>query len=456
MTYIPISPKERDAMLETIGVKTLDELFEAVPEKHRFPQLDLPPALTEMEALNELSSLAQANENVRSDLISFLGAGMYNHYIPSVVDHILRRGEFYTAYTPYQPEISQGTLQAIFEYQSLMATLTGMDVSNASHYDGATATAEAVNLAYAQFRGKRRKVVISPTVHPQYRAVMRTYAQGMDIQLAGDEQSLVSNLDVATDSTESLISLTDENTCLVIVQYPDFFGRVYDYTRLIDSAHAKGALVCVVANPTALALFKTPGSMGADIVVGEGQPLGIPMWYGGPSVGFFTTRKQYVHKMAGRLVGETIDNKGQRAYVLTLTAREQHIKRERATSNICTNQGLIALGTAVYLSLLGPAGLRQVANLCYQKAHYAAQQLSQIDGMGLCFTEPFFHEFALCVNRPVEEVNKHLLEHGIIGGYDLGQDYPALKDHMLIAVTEMNSKEDIDVLVQVLSEVSHD
>jgi glycine dehydrogenase subunit 1 len=456
MTYIPISPKERDAMLETIGVKSLDDLFDAVPAEHRFPKLNLPAALAEMEAMNELSGLAQANENVRSDLISFLGAGMYNHYIPSVVDHILRRGEFYTAYTPYQPEISQGTLQAIFEYQSLMAALTGMDVSNASHYDGATATAEAVNLAYAQFRGKRRKVVISPTVHPQYRAVIRTYTQGMELELAGDEQSLVADLDVATDSTESLISLTDENTCLLIVQYPDFFGRIYDYTKLTDAAHARGALVCVVANPTALALFKTPGSMGADVVVGDGQPLGVPMWYGGPSVGFFTTRKQYVHKMAGRLVGETVDNRGQRAYVLTLTAREQHIKRERATSNICTNQGLIALGTAVYLSLLGKKGLRQVAELCYQKAHYAAQQLSQIDGMGLCFTEPFFHEFALCVNRPVEEVNKHLLEHGILGGYDLGQDYPALKDHMLIAVTEMNSKQDIDTLVQVLSEVSHD
>jgi glycine dehydrogenase subunit 1 len=381
---------------------------------------------------------------------------MYNHYIPSVVDHILRRGEFYTAYTPYQPEISQGTLQAIFEYQSLMAALTGMDVSNASHYDGATATAEAVNLAYAQFRGKRRKVVVSPTVHPQYRAVLRTYTQGMELEVAGDDQSLLSDLDVATDTTESLISLTDDNTCLVIVQYPDFFGRIYDYTKLIEAAHAKGALVCVVANPTALALLKTPGSMGADIVVGDGQPLGIPMWYGGPSVGFFTTRKQYVHKMAGRLVGETVDNRGQRAYVLTLTAREQHIKRERATSNICTNQGLIALGTAVYLSLLGRKGLRQVAELCYQKAHYAAAQLSQIEGMGLCFSEPFFHEFALCVNRPVEEVNKHLLDHGIIGGYDLGQDYPALKDHMLVAVTEMNSKQDIDTLVQVLSEVSHD
>ncbi|HKI53743.1 MAG TPA: aminomethyl-transferring glycine dehydrogenase subunit GcvPA [Anaerolineales bacterium] len=451
MTYIPISPKERDAMLETVGVKSLDDLFDAIPAKHRFPQLDLPPALTEMEALDELSGLANANENVRSDLVSFLGAGMYNHYIPSAVDHMLRRGEFYTAYTPYQPEISQGTLQAIFEYQSLMSALTGMDVSNASHYDGATAAAEAVNLAYAQFRGKRKKVIVPPTLHPQYRAVIRTYMQGMELEVAGDD----ANADLDSNPND-LINLVDDNTCIVIVQYPDFFGRVYDYTKLIEEVHAKGALVCVVANPTALAMFKTPGDMDADIVVGDGQPLGIPMWYGGPSVGFFTTRKKMVHKMAGRLVGETVDNKGQRAYVLTLTAREQHIKRERATSNICTNQGLIALGTAVYLSLLGKKGLRQVAELCYQKAHYAAAQLSKIDGMGLCFTEPFFHEFALCVNRPVDEVNAHLLEHGIIGGYDLGQDYPALKDHMLIAVTEMNTKEEIDTLVEVLSEVSHD
>jgi glycine dehydrogenase subunit 1 len=239
------------------------------------------------------------------------------------------------------------------------------------------------------------------------------------------------------------------------VQYPDFFGRVYDYTKLIDAVHAKGALVCVVANPTALAMFKTPGSMSADIVVGEGQPLGIPLWYGGPSVGFFTTRKQYVHKMAGRLVGETVDNRGQRAYVLTLTAREQHIKRERATSNICTNQSLLALGTAVYLSLLGKQGLGQVANLCYQKAHYAASELSKVNGYKVS-AETFFHEFVLTCPQPASEVNAHLLEHGILGGYDLGQDYPALKNHMLVAVTEMNSKEDIDALVEVLSEVSHE
>jgi len=438
-------------MLAAIGVKSTEELFRDVPKKHRFPKLDLPPALTEMEAAAELEELAASNENLRGDLVSFLGAGAYNHYIPSVVDHILRRGEFYTAYTPYQPEISQGTLQAIFEYQSLMCALTGMEVSNASHYDGATAVAEAVSMAYAQFRGKRTKVIISPAVHPQYRETLRTYAQGMGLQLTGDDPSdvLISNLD-------SLISLIDANTALVIVQYPDFFGRIYDYTSLIEAAHAQGTLVCVAANPTALALLKTPGEMGADIVVGEGQPLGIPLAYGGPYLGFFTTRKQYIHKMAGRLVGETIDNRGQRAYVLTLTAREQHIKRERATSNICSNQGLMALAAAVYLSLVGKRGLRQVAELCYQRAHYAADQLGKIKGYGLQFPAPFFHEFVLRCPQPAAEINEHLLEHGILGGYDLGQDYPALNNHLLIAVTEMNSKEEIDALVEVLSEVEHD
>ena len=449
MTYIPHSPSERDAMLETIGVKSLEELFESVPARHRFPTLNLPEALTEMEAAAELGELAAANESTRQ-MASFLGAGMYNHYIPSVVDHILRRGEFYTAYTPYQPEISQGTLQAIFEYQSLMSALTGMDVSNASHYDGATAAAEAVNLAWAQFRGKRSKIVVSPTVHPQYREVIRTYTQGMELELAGDTETDLES------GPEAMADLVDENTALVIVQYPDFFGRVYDYSKMIASAHEKGALVCVVANPTALALFKTPGAMDADIVVGEGQPLGIPMWYGGPSLGFFTTRKEYVRKMAGRLVGETVDNRGQRAYVLTLTSREQHIRRERATSNICSNQGLLALASAVYLSLVGKRGLRQVAELSYHKAHYAAAELSKIPGVGLCFNEPFFHEFALCLPRPVDEVNEHLLDHGIIGGYDLGVDYPSLKDHMLVAVTEMNTKEEIDAFVAVIEEVCHD
>lgn len=447
MTYIPISSAERDAMLKTVGVKSLDDLFDAVPAKHRFPELNLPPALTEMEAAAHLGELASTNENVREHLISFLGAGAYHHYVPSVVDHMLRRGEFYTAYTPYQPEISQGTLQAIFEYQSLMTNLTGMEVSNASHYDGATAAAEAVNLAYAQYRGKRKKLVLSPAVNPQYREVIRTYTQGMGVDTAGDDAE---NHD---DGPEALIPLIDESTMLVAVQYPDFFGRIYDYTDLIKVAHEKGALVCVVANPTALVMLKTPGEMGADIVVGEAQPFGIPLWYGGPYLGFFTTKKSYVHKMAGRLVGETVDVRGNRSYVLTLTAREQHIKRERATSNICTNQGLLALCASVYMSTLGKQGLQEVANFCYQKAHYAASELSKLDGFGLCHTEPYFHEFVLCCPKPASEVNQYLLDNGILGGYDLGKDYPDMQNHLLVAVTEMNSKDEIDTLVEILKEM---
>jgi glycine dehydrogenase subunit 1 len=438
-------------MLDAIGVKSLEDLFKDIPAGHRFPKLDLPSALTEMEAAVELGDISNGNENLHTDLVSFLGAGAYNHYIPAAVDHILRRGEFYTAYTPYQPEISQGTLQAIFEYQSLICALTGMEVSNASHYDGATAVAESVNMAYSQFRGKRTRVVVSPTVHPQHRETLRTYVQGMHLELVGDEQK--APLDSGPETLETLV---DENTALVIVQYPDFFGRVYDFTKLVELAHGRGALVCVAANPTALALFKTPGEMGADIVVGEGQPLGIPLSFGGPYLGFFTTRKQYIHKMAGRLVGETVDSRGQRAYVLTLTAREQHIKRERAISNICSNQGLLALAAAVYLSLLGKTGLRQVAQLCYHKAHYAAKKISQAKGYSICFDTPFFHEFSVCCPRPVTEINDHLLEHGFIGGYDLSQDYPALKDHLLIAVTEMNTRDEIDALVDLLVEVSHD
>jgi glycine dehydrogenase subunit 1 len=273
----------------------------------------------------------------------------------------------------------------------------------------------------------------------------------MGLSLAGDEPAA----DLAA-GPAALLPLIDAQTALVVVQYPDFFGRIYDYSALIEAAHAQGALACIVANPTALVLLKTPAAMGADIVVGEGQPLGIPMWFGGPSLGFFATKKSYVHKMAGRLVGETVDARGQRAYVLTLTAREQHIKRERATSNICTNQGLLALASAIYLAVLGKSGLGAVADLCYQKAHYAAEQLGKLEGFSVSFEQPFFHEFTLRCPAPVADINAHLLEHGILGGYDLGQDYPALQDHMLIAVTEMNTKEEIDLLVDVLQEASHD
>jgi glycine dehydrogenase subunit 1 len=444
--FFPHTDAEREAMLKTIGVNSLEDLFQDVPAAQRFPDLRLPPALTEMEILAEMQALAWANSNTR-ELACFLGAGAYNHYIPSAVDAILRRGEFYSAYTPYQPEISQGTLQAIYDYQSLIVALTGMEVSNASHYDGATAVAEAVSMAYANFRGKRTGIVLSPGLHPQYRQTVHTYNEGTDLVIAGEQ------VDIQAGS-EALLPLIDENTALVLVQYPDFFGRIFDYTALGEAVHKAGALFAVAVNPLALGLLRPPGEFGADIVAGEGQPLGIPLSYGGPYLGIFATRKEYVRKMAGRLVGETVDNRGQRAYVLTLTAREQHIRREKATSNICTNQGLMALASTVYMSLLGKHGLRQVAELCYHKSHYAARRIASIKGYRLWSPAPFFNEFVIRCPAPVDDINLHLLEHEILGGYDLGLDYPALKDHMLIAVTEMNDKDQIDGLVDVLKEVS--
>lgn len=446
--YLPHTQAEREHMLGVIGIEKLDDLFEDVPAEQRFPELNLPPALTEMEALTEMQGLAWANNNVR-ELACFLGAGAYNHYIPAAVDAILRRGEFYTAYTPYQPEISQGTLQAIFDYQSLIVALTGMDVSNASHYDGATAVAEAVTMAFANFRGKRNQVVLSPGLHPHYRQTVHTYNHGTEISIVGEDENVISG-------PEALLPHLNEKTSIVIVQYPDFFGRIYDFTTLADAVHEAGALFAVSANPLALGMLKPPGEFGADIVTGEGQPLGIPLSYGGPYLGIFATRKAYVRKMAGRLVGETVDNRGQRAYVLTLTAREQHIRREKATSNICTNQGLIALASAVYMSLLGKNGMRQVAKLCYDKAHYAAQRIAKIPGFQLWSDAPFFHEFVVRCPSSIDDINEHLLEHGILGGYDLGQDYHELKDHMLLAVTEMNSKDEIDALVDVLAEGYND
>jgi glycine dehydrogenase subunit 1 len=448
--FIPHTDSDREAMLQTIGVKSLEQLFHDVPQAHRFPDLKLPPALTEMEVLAEMQEIASVNDTV-DEMACFLGAGAYHHYIPAAVDAVLRRGEFYSAYTPYQPEISQGTLQAIFEYQSLIAALTGMEVCNASHYDGATAVAEAVNMAYANFRSKRNKVILSPALHPQYRETARTYEAGSHILIVGDEP--VTDLFAGP---ETLIPLIDDQIALVIVQYPDFFGRIYDYAKLAEAVHAAGALLAVSVNPIALGLLKPPGDYGADIVTGEGQPLGIPLSYGGPYLGLFATRKEYVRKMAGRLVGETVDTRGQRAYVLTLTAREQHIRREKATSNICTNQGLMALASTVYLSLLGKNGLRQVAELCYHKAHYAAECISSISGYGIASNVPFFNEFVVRCPRSVSEINNRLLEYGILGGYDLSQNYPQLANHMLIAVTEMNTRDEIEWLVDVLTEVSND
>ncbi|MBI5670098.1 MAG: aminomethyl-transferring glycine dehydrogenase subunit GcvPA [Chloroflexi bacterium] len=443
MSYIPHTDAERQQMLATIGVTTIEDLFEAVPASHRFPALDLPAPLSEMDVAAELQALAEANEHA-GDFAIFRGAGAYHHFIPSAVNHILLRGEFYTAYTPYQPEVSQGTLQAIFEYQSMISVLTGMEAANASHYDGATSLAEAVTVALEATRRKRNKIILSPAINPQYRAVVRTYHQGQNLKFVGDDGSA----DIA-----DLVALLDDNTAMLAVAYPNFFGQIDDLKGLAEKVHAAGALLVMVVNPIALALFKSPGELGADIAVGEGQPLGIPMSFGGPYLGFFGVKTDYVRRIAGRIVGETVDQDGRRAYVMTLRPREQDIRREKATSNICTNQGLMALSACVYLSLMGRCGLKTVAELSYHKAHYAAQQINSVPGFQVDMSKPFFHEFVVKCPKPVQAINDALIERGIIGGYDLGQDYPHLKDHTLIAVTELNRKDEIGALVDALKEV---
>ncbi len=443
--FIPNTDAERAEMLKSIGLEKIEDLFDSIPEKYRFPKLNLHEGMTEPEIVAQLKEMASANLSLE-DCVCFLGAGAYRHYIPAAINTIISRGEFLTAYTPYQPEISQGTLEAIFEYQSLIARLTGMEASNASHYDGATACAEAGIMAYHEFRGKRSKIVVSAGLHPHYLSVMHTYLDDYNgIQIVTPKFETLD--DIAPESVEKEI---DENTALVLVQYPDFFGQIYDFTKLAEAAHAKGALFAICINPTALGLLKTPGEMGADVVVGEGQPLGIPLSYGGPYLGIFATRKNLIRKVSGRIVGQTVDTRGQKTYVLTLTAREQHIRREKATSNICSNQSLNALTAAVYLSLLGKTGLKQVATLCLNKAHYAAESISKIPGYKVMNKVPFFHEFVVKCPESVADINEHLLDHNIMGGYDLSDVGPAFKDCVLVAVTEMVSKQDIDDLCNIL------
>ena len=440
MSYIPHTTAETQDMLAQIGAASLDELFADVPAEQRFPALELPSAMSEMEIAAEMLAISEANDHA-GDFAMFRGAGAYHHFIPSVVNHMLLRGEFYTAYTPYQPEISQGTLQATYEYQSMMCALTGMDAANASHYDGATSLAEAVTVALEVSRNRRKKVILSHAIHPQYREVVRTYHQGKDIRIIGDR---------GRGELIDLMEMLDSNTAMVAVQYPNFFGQLEDMRRLADTVHASGGLLVVVANPLALSLFTPPGEFGADIVVGEGQPLGIPLTFGGPYLGYFAIKQRLVRKIAGRIIGETVDADGKRAYVMTLRPREQDIKRERATSNICTNQGLMALAAAVYLSLMGKNGLRRVGELNYHKAHYAAAQIDRLDGYSVDMTKPFFNEFVVACPRPIAEVNAALLEAGVVGGYDLAQHYYHLPNHMLLCVTECNTRAEIDRLVDIL------
>lgn len=441
--FIPNTDSDRAAMLKTIGAGSIKDLFRDVPASAQLTEIDLPSALSELDLLNELNAMAARNADL-NEFACFLGAGAYNHFVPATVPHLIFRSEFYTAYTPYQAEISQGTLQTIFEYQSLICRLTGMDATNASHYDGATATAEAAILAVNAVPG-RDKIIICPGLHPEYRATLRTYLQGQEIQIVGDEDLHASLDDV-------LKKHLDDHVAGVIVQNPDFFGEFRDLKTTADHVHAAGALFIVNAYPISLGLFQPPGEYGADVVVGEGQSLGNAIAFGGPYLGIFATKDKYLRRMAGRLVGQTVDTKGRRGFTLTLQAREQHIRREKATSNICTNQALNALAACVYLSTLGAAGLRKVAELCYQKAHYAAKKINALPGFRVDLKKEFFNEFVVECPAPVARINLGLQAHKIIGGYDLSREYPHMKNAMLVAVTEMNSKAQIDQLVRSLDE----
>jgi glycine dehydrogenase subunit 1 len=448
MTYVPHTEPERRDMLQAIGLDRVEALFAAVPDHARFPALSLPPAASEIEIAQEMRSLARRNAEADPSL-SFLGAGTYHHYRPATVDYVLGRGEFYTSYTPYQPEVSQGMLQALFEYQSMICRLTGMEVSNASHYDGATSLAEAVLLALQVAQRKRHKIVLSPAVHPQYRAVLRTYLRGTSAILSGDENGHAEVADLAAQ--------LDGDTAALVIQNPNFFGQCENVEMLADIVHQAGALLVVVTDPVSLGLYPPPGAYGADVVVAEGQSLGLPPAFGGPHLGIFATRMAHVRRMAGHLVGETVDVDGRRGYVLTLATREQHIRRAKATSNICTNSALCAVGAAVYLATLGKQGLRQVAELCFHKSHYAADAIGKLAGVAVnpqAPAKPFFKEFVVRLPRPVGEINRRLrAEFGIVGGYDLGADYPHMQNYMLLAVTEVHARAAIDRLVNALREV---
>jgi glycine dehydrogenase subunit 1 len=440
--YIPNTKAQQREMLGVIGVGSIDELLVNVPAKARLGRpLDLPAAMAEMDLVRHLSRLSRANASA-DDVACFAGAGSYDHAVPSPVNHLISRGEFFTAYTPYQPEASQGTLRSIFEYQTMIAELMGMDVANASLYDGGSALAEAVLMAQAAT--DRNTVVVSRGVHPLYRQVTETYGEGRDLRLrAGPLADGVTDLD-------ALRKLVSPATAAVVVQHPNFFGCLEDVQTAAEIAHAAGALLVVVTDPMCLGLLAPPGPLGADIVVGEGQGLGVPMSYGGPGLGVFATRQELVRRMPGRLVGETVDLDGRRGFVLTLQTREQHIRRERATSNICTNVALCALMATISMAILGKQGLRRVGELCVAKAHYAAARLGAVPGVRLRFAAPFFKEFTLQLPKAPERVVKRLLKDRILAGVPLKGFDRTYRDCLLVAVTERRTREEIDAFTAAL------
>jgi glycine dehydrogenase subunit 1 len=443
MRYIPNSPEERQEMLADVGLGSADELFRSIPTDVQLGRkLDITDPLAESEVIAAMEGFAA--KNTAATKPSFLGAGVYSHFSPTIVDHLIQRSEFFTSYTPYQPEISQGTLQYIFEFQTLICQLTGMEVANASMYDGSTAMAEAYVMAQRVTR--RDKIIVADSVHPEYREVARTYTQH------GDANIVSVGFDEATGRVASIDAL-DDKTAAVVIQSPNFFGCVEDVTAIAEKAHAVGALlIVVVTEAISFGLLKSPGACGADIVVGEGQSFGVPMSFGGPHVGLFATREKFVRQMPGRLCGVAYDKNGNRGFVLTLSTREQHIRREKATSNICTNQGLIALAATIYMESMGKAGLKEVAMQNAQKAAYAARKISEVDGYEIAFSAPTFNEFVVRGPRAATDVLEKLrTENGIIGGLALSKYYEDRTNEFLVCVTETSSKQRIDELAAALA-----
>jgi glycine dehydrogenase subunit 1 len=446
MTYVPNTAAEQRAMLRAVGAETLEDLLAPIPSQVRLKRpLDLPKALPEPNVKRVVSALASQNADLDS-YVSFLGAGSYDRLVPSIVPHLARRSEFLTSYTPYQPEISQGMLQAIYEFQTLVCQLTGLDVANASLYDGSTAVVEAALLAIGSGTGD---ILVSRALDPQYRATLQTYAWARGFTLRE-----IALEDGATSVAALEAALTPE-TKAVIIQHPNFFGCLEDVRRIETLIRSTNALyVVAITEPASLGIVAPPASYGADIVAAEGQSLGNPIGYGGPAVGLFAARAEFVRRLPGRLVGKTVDDRGQTGYVLTLQTREQHIRRERATSNICTNQALLALFATVYLSAIGKSGFRELGEQCLRRAHYAQARVCAIPGFAPLFARPFFDEFAVSSPLPIGDVNAALRDRGIIGGYDLGADYPELGHAALFCVTEARTREDIDSLAAALEEIA--
>lgn len=438
--YISNTQSDKQEMLKAVGVSDIDALYSDVPDAVKLRRrLNIPEAQAEPILMKNMMSLAKQNSNI-DEYTCFLGAGAYDHYVPALIDQLALRQEFYTAYTPYQPEISQGTLQAIFEYQTLICQLTGMAVSNASMYDGATSLTEAAIMACETT--KRKTVIIAKTVNPESRHVLHTYAKvrKMNVIEIGYQNG---QLDIV-----KLKSALTPEVAAVIIQTPNFFGVLEDTDKLADLVHANKSLLIVSCDPISLALFKSPGEIGADIAVGEGQSLGNPLSFGGPYLGFMAVTDKLMRKMPGRIVGQTVDHDGNRGFVLTLQTREQHIRREKATSNICSNQALNALIATMYLSVMGREGIKEVARLCLNKAHYAHSELLKTGKFTEAFTAPFFKEFTLLSKDPVQELNEKLLAANILGGYRIEKDYSEIKNGWLVAVTEKRTKEEIDNLIE--------